>query len=454
MRRCWTLVRLAVLGCAFLTFVAVSLAASERPAPLLQQPEQEPNNDFSTANSVALGSVSGVVTHTTDMRDYFVFPTTVGRRYRASLTMVWNPAVLQLRLRVYNAPGEEMPGSPSTPSASYTSFEWTAGQATQYVMVELMSPSTTTLLVAHYWLDIVALAATPTPTSLPTVTPTPVPPVPGADSCENNYDFEHACVIPANQSQTFNFIPVWGGVDNDFFKIWVKPGLMLECRTSDLAPGVDPNMIVYDRNRNALGGNDDVAPGDFNSAFSYYATYEGWVYLLLGTGERTPSNIMNSSYTLRCDLRPPGQPTATPPAVPPTAPPAAPPTQPPPAATPTLSSGLSVRLLTTPTPSPPQTPVPRFVSIRLLAYYDGNGDGQPGAGEGIRGVPVYAYDALSAQVLAQGFTDDRGHLEFSIAVAAPVRISVPFFGFSQLVTSEAASVYLRVPPQPSLGGTP
>jgi hypothetical protein len=33
-------------------------------------------------------------------------------------------------------------------------------------------------------------------------------------------------------------------------------------------------------------------------------------------------------------------------------------------------------------------------------------------------------------------------------------VSVPFFGFSQLVAGEGASIYLRVPAQPLLGGAP
>ncbi|MBL7063291.1 MAG: hypothetical protein ISS49_03650, partial [Anaerolineae bacterium] len=77
-----------------------------------------------------------------------------------------------------------------------------------------------------YNLTLIDLVATPTPTPTPGPSPTPGPGInPKSDSCEDNLDFAHACVIPANQSQTFNFVPPYGGVDNDYFKIWVKPGL-------------------------------------------------------------------------------------------------------------------------------------------------------------------------------------------------------------------------------------
>jgi hypothetical protein len=277
----------------------------------------------------------------------------------------------------------------------------------------------------------------------PTVTPGP-----GADtksdSCENNLDFDHACIIAPNNPKKFNFVPPYGGVDNDFFKMWVKPGYNYECSTSDLDAGVDPNMIVFNGPSwdNAVGGNDDIEPGDFNSYFSYYATYEGWLYVLVGYGDRTPSNIYNSNYTLKCNADVPGatatpEPTSGPGAT--TAPRA---TAAPPTVTP--SAGLSVRPLTTPTPKPETPSEPSLVPIKLLVYYDANGDGQPGAGEGIGGIAAQAYDSATNSSLAQGITDAQGYLEFAARAQGPVRVTVPFFGFSQLVTEET-TIRLRVP---------
>jgi len=286
-------------------------------------------------------------------------------------------------------------------------------------------------------------------------TATPITPSSGIDDCEDNSDFDHACVIAADKSYTFNLVPPFGGTDNDYFKIWVKPGFIFECATSDLSPGVDPNMIVYDQNQNGIGGNDDVTPGDYNSAFSYYASYEGWLYVLVGTGDRTPSDISNSNYTLLCQRKTPGQdntPTPTPTPGPPDATPV--PTSPP-AATTAPAQDLTVRPMTTPTPpsGPPATPAPSFIPINLLVYYDGNDDHQPGAGEGIAGISAQAYEATTNQLLAQGFTDEQGNLEFTVSARGAVRVSVPFFGFSQLVTGEeGASIYLRIPPQTLPGG--
>lgn len=259
-----------------------------------------------------------------------------------------------------------------------------------------------------------------------------------ADSCEENADFDHACIIATNKAVKFNFVPPYGGVDNDYFKLRIKPGYNYECFTSDLDAGVDPNMIVYDQNRNGVGGNDDVKPGDLNSYFAYYATYEGWLYVLVGYGDRTPSDIYNSSYTLECKAAIPGSPTATTgPSV--TSTPR--PTAAPPTATPFV--GLKIRPLTTPTPVPKTPLEPNLVPISLLIYYDANGDGQPGAGEGIAGISAQAYDASTNNSLAQGITDEQGYLEFTVTAQGPVRVTVPFFGFSQLATEEA-TIRLRV----------
>ena len=83
----------------------------------------------------------------------------------------------------------------------------------------------------------------------------------------------------------------------------------------------------------------------------------------------------------------------------------------------------------------------------MLVYLDANDDHQPGAGEGIAGVSVQAYEVITNQLLAQNFTDEQGNLEFTVAAQGAVRVNVPYLGFSQLVTGEEASIYLRVPPR-------
>jgi hypothetical protein len=106
-----------------------------------------------------------------------------------------------------------------------------------------------------------------------------------------------------------------------------------------------------------------------------------------------------------------------------------------------------VRLLTTPEPPPtPGTPALHFVPVDLLVYYDANDDRSPGAGEGVRGILIIAYDTATGEEIAQGFTDELGHLEFTVAVQGLVRVSVPYLGISHVVGEETTTVTIRVAP--------
>ncbi|MCX7683375.1 MAG: PPC domain-containing protein [Anaerolineae bacterium] len=403
---------------------------------------------FPVATS-ASATRANFVPPTTD-QDWFAFYVKSGRSYRAYTT---NLSGVDTYLEVFNESLQRIASDNDGGGGFASRIEWQAVYNGYYYirvtnMVGTSKPSDTyDLMIAE------VSSATPTPGASPSS--------PNADRCDRtelgNYDFDHACIIAANQSENLNFVPPpYGGPDNDFFKMWVKPGLLYECKTSDLSPGVDPNMIMYDHNRNTIAGNDDVERGNLNSYLAYYATYEGWLYILIGYGNRTPPSISDSNYTLLCEVKAPGKATATPaPAPTATSQPAAPPTSPPPAPTAAPPPGLAVRPLTTPTPVPVTTPSPRFVPIKIIVYYDANDDGQPGAGEGIGGVSAQAYEAATNRLLAQGFTNDLGSLEFTVSAQGPVRVRIPFFGFNQLVGVEGANIHLRVPPTPrASGGTP
>ncbi len=440
------------------------IAATPTPTstPLPGADPYEPNDTRETAyafpvSTSASATDANFVPSDSD-KDWFSFYVKNGRRYRASTN---NLVGVDTYVEVFDKDNNRVAHDNDSGGGFASKAEWQASYDGYYYI------KVTNMVASSGSSDTYDLTVAEISTSA-TATPGPAPTNPDADRCDKtelgNYDFDHACIISANVSEKFNFCPPpFGGSDNDFFKLWVKPGLHFECATSDLSAGVDPNMIVYDHDRNAIGGNDDVEQGNFNSYFAYYATYEGWLYLLVGTGDRTPSNVHDSDYTLRCDMRVPGEPTATsapePTSTPqPTTTPgpqiATPTPSGSPIATPTPYEGLTVRTLTTPTPAPATTPAPRFIPVGLLVYYDGNDDHQPGAGEGIAGISAQAYELATNQLLAQGFTDEQGNLEFTVASSGPVRVSVPFFGFSQLVAGEGASIYLRIPPQPlSRGGS-
>ncbi len=323
------------------------------------------------------------------------------------------------------------------------------------------------------------VAPTPTFTPLPptaTYTPKPTavnptqPPPSGFDQYEPNFDFNTSTLIAVETVYSLNFIP-WGQwtTDNDFFRVWVKPGLRYTCETSELGPGVDPNMIFYsaaDLN-SALASNDDIELGNFNSRVSFFSTYEGYMYILVGQGERMkPHDTANSTYKLKCTMAVPGatttpepgvtltpppdkNPTQPPPTTPPptTPPPTTPPVTDTPEATETPTSAtLNVNPLATPTPNVPTATPTGFRTFRVLVYFDINQDGQPGAGEGIPGFFVRTLSSDDSAELARGYTDEQGQLSFTVPTVGTVRVLVPLLGFDRMVENTKPEVDIRISP--------
>lgn len=442
------------------SFTQPTPTPSKTPPPSADKDEYESNDSFGEAKELPvqmLITLDNLTFHVSDDEDWFKFWTKSGKWYWATTSDLSGvDTEIEIRDRDNSIEKSDDDGGGGYASQA----EWEAGYD-DYYYIRVIDKGET---IGSYNLKVEEISAPATSTPGPTATPGPgVTPDPDADNCEDNLDFEHACVIPVNVSQTFNFVPAYGeGPDNDFYKIWVKRGLHFRCATSDLDPGIDPNMIVFSGPSwgDAIGGNDDIGPGNYNCAFNYYATYEGWLYVLVGTGDRTPSDVYDSRYTLTCEKRvsvtSTPEPTDTPrPTATPEAPTATPTTTGSPVATPTPSRGLSVRLRATPSPAPPvTTPSSRFIPINLLIYYDADKDHRPSSGEGISGISAQAYEVATNQLLAQGFTDGQGSLEFTVAPRGSARVAVPFLSFSQLVTGEGADIVIRVPPHSLAGGAP
>lgn len=135
----------------------------------------------------------------------------------------------------------------------------------------------------------------------PTRTPAPRS---NADRYEPNDSFDTAVEIALNvEYSDLNFIPKQSSVSqpasNDFFKVHVTPGLQVTCETFDLAPGADTIMILYDSDLNGIGGNDDIdrAGGNSGSRVTYYSTYKGLLYILVGNARYSDTTL---TYSLRC----------------------------------------------------------------------------------------------------------------------------------------------------------
>ena len=305
------------------------------------------------------------------------------------------------------------------------------------------------------------LANTPTSTHTPGPTPTPttpVTPIPGADRYEPNFNFDGASLLALDvKYANLNFAP-WAGSDpnapdNDFYRVYVKPGLRVTCETLDLAPGVDTNLILYDNNYNGIGGNEDIdrAGGNFASRVTYYVTYEGWLYALVGNVYPIDPRVAATyTYSFHCYIG--SGPTATPtntrvPVTPPT---------PIPTNTPTPS--LVPTLTPTPTPTPPfivvnplptATPVGQqaiVVPISLVVYYDLNNNRSSDPGEGVVGISARVIDVITGQELQHGFTDVNGFVSLTTQATGIVRLVVPYLSYSVVIQPSGSQITLRIAP--------
>ncbi|HOU15430.1 MAG TPA: hypothetical protein PKZ84_20170 [Anaerolineae bacterium] len=444
------------------------------PTPQNIPGESEPNDTVATADALAVpGKIFGAIPNIYDV-DCFSINTTIGLQYR----LVLSDYGFNRWLKVYDNNGYYIMGN-TTATNHEVELTLQAGLTRYYLCVSAVTTASPSNALVDYLLEVIILQPTLTPTSTntpsptqtptsqsPTVTPKPTWPG-GFDAYEPNYNFNLATTIASGLTYDLNFMP-WGGatVDNDYFKIRVKPGLQLTCQTSDLDPGVDPRMVFYSgpAENYFIMANDDIALGDFNSRLSYYVTYEGFLYILIGQGDRMDiRDATNSDYSFGCTLAVPGanvtpapvksdpgtvQPTTNATATPQT------PTSP--IATPTLpptvegqNKELDFRLVTTPAPITPTPPPTGFRTFRVLVYYDANGDGFAGAGEGVPGFFVSVRSPETRAELARGYTDDQGQLSFTVPTVGTVRVLIPLLGFDRLVEAAKSEVSVRIAP-PSL----
>ena len=238
--------------------------------------------------------------------------------------------------------------------------------------------------------------------------------------------------------------------DNDFLKVRVKPGMLVTCRTLQLKPGTDTNLILYDASQNGINGSDDVdrAAGDLSSSVTYYVTYEGWLYALVGEGfSRPAAEQAATGYSFECTIVNQSTPT--------------------PAPTPTDSPNVPTRTpvpTDTPIPSPTLTPTPPFIKVNplptatpaglptqqvpvsLLTYYDANGNNKYDPGEGIVGISARVIDLTTGQLLAQGLTDTTGRVSFTVSAPGAVQLVVPYLNRSEIILPSGKAVTIRVSP--------
>lgn len=98
-----------------------------------------------------------------------------------------------------------------------------------------------------------------------------------ADALEPNNSFDTASTIeagaPARCSLTF-----YPPGDEDYFRWWGQAGISYRVFTSNLAPGIDTFLRVYNTNQNLIAENDDQTPGGRVSSVEFTASVTGYYY--------------------------------------------------------------------------------------------------------------------------------------------------------------------------------
>jgi hypothetical protein len=431
----------------------------------------EPNDSFDETCSLSVGVTKTGLNfrHWRDRSDpnddYFTFLAKAGRTYGVT-TDVAGGADTEMWL--YNSSGEQLAYDDDGGDGYGSRITHRAATDDLYrVLVRDHAGSTSPPTTQTYDIlveDVTPVTNTPTSTPAPgTVTATPPPSIPGVpDGYEPNYWFDRAALIGLDQEVKANFVPSLGaGPDTDFYKLWVVAGKVYTCETFNLGTATNTNMILCSgpSREQCFAGNDDALPFDpadpYRSRLPFFSSYNGYLYLMLGqvgAEQILPEEWKNLSYSLRCYIEQPGTATPTPTSE-------FAPTAPRPTSTPALDTllpsatraQLVVRPMSTPAPPPPAspaTPTPGLTVIELSLYYDQNQNGQVDLGEGIASVLARAYDALSGELLSIDYTDETGHLRFAVPASGPVRVSVPFFGFNQVVTATNTAIQIRISPRP------
>jgi hypothetical protein len=117
--------------------------------------------------------------------------------------------------------------------------------------------------------------------------------------------------------------------------------------------------------------------------------------------------------------------------------------------TPTSTPVVLVNPLPTETPFGGQSA--QIVNVSLTVYYDANNNFTPELTEGVEDVAVALYDNNS-ELLAYGFTNEAGVVNFDpLSVTGPIRISIPYLQFNQIITSDV-NIFLRIAPWPAAPG--
>ncbi len=459
---------------AILTIVDDDVAtATPRPTAATGTPIfvdlTEPNNTFEEAHEMQpdAAATCQLTLWPPGDQDFYRFAVKAGTFYQLRTDQL-SPGIDTV-LTVYNQNGQAIAENDDfAPVGQFQSQVNVQADTTGFYFARVVNKSPADAANKTYCFVIDATEQ-PTPTPTATLLPTRT----GSDTCEPNGRIDLACLFGENQSQQFNFVPPFNqGPDQDWYRIWVKPGTTITCETNQLSSVTDTNIIFLGPNGedfNPQLGNDDRAPGDKSSLLSYTSTYTGWLHVLVGPVNPVPlAQAAEFTYTLACTSS--VAPTATPTTAFVPQPggggggvPIAPTITPFPTPTP-----IDLSFLLTPSPvvvpvvtiqplptATPATGAQDTATVNVTVYYDSNFNFTPEINEGIIDVAVALYDNTNGRLIAFGYTNQAGVVRFeAIPSSGAVRVEVPLLNYTQIVGTGESNISVRVAPLPLPIGIP
>ncbi|PZR97766.1 MAG: hypothetical protein DLM69_09395, partial [Candidatus Chloroheliales bacterium] len=432
----------------------------------------EPDNDFASARRIGIGeSQNHLLCTFTDPTfsgdvDYVYFSANAGVAYSIVTKNLANDTDTKIQLFNTNHglidENDNCPGTGDLSSCLNNEVFNSAG----IYYVKVFDPRPQGGGLGHsYTLQVTGGAAgtsTPAPSLTPTISPTAAPTNPAClDAYENDGVPASAKLILINTKQSHTFCPAG---DADWETFFAKAGKTYTIFTSDLGPGVDTYMFLFDSSLLApIASNDDYG-GSLASRIDFSPVADGQFYVevkdqgdvggpeityslnLLVAPGGTPATFPPTSVTGGTPLptftpQPLGSvtpslvPTFTPPPTSTTGAPATPGTPGLPTAQPTgtppgpIAATPTATVAAAPT-SPPFPPTGHSLALAQVAvriFVDRHGNGVADNGEGI-GNLVVDFLADDGTLDANTTTDANGSSGGVVIPYAYHRVSIPYLG--------------------------
>ena len=197
----------------------------------------------------------------------------------------------------------------TTNTFEVTILDDSVDESNETISLILRNPGPNTVLGSPNTATLTIVDNDASPTSTPTST-SGAPPI-FTDAYEPNNMLQEAYTTAAGTK--ICDITLWPAGDLDFFRFSGKDGSYYEVSTTDLEPGIDTTLTVFNPQGTQIASNDDFEVGNRRSQVTIAANMDGFYYARIDN--RDPSDPADKTYCF--EVREINPPTPTPSDTPP-----------------------------------------------------------------------------------------------------------------------------------------